>query len=46
MLAPESAASPSVGLVRQQSMRMVVVFPAPFTPSSAKSSPFSTRMFR
>lgn len=39
MLRPSSFASPAVGRVRQESILMVVVFPAPLTPSRAKNSP-------
>ena len=41
MLYPPTTASPAVGLVRQESIFITVVFPAPFTPSREKSSPFS-----
>ena len=39
MLFPSKSASPSVGSVRQESIFIVVVFPAPFTPRSENSSP-------
>ena len=39
MLFPPSSASPDVGEVRHESIFIVVVLPAPFTPSSANSSP-------
>ena len=39
MLAPQRKASPPVGAARQESIFIVVVFPAPFTPSREKSSP-------
>lgn len=46
MLSPQRKACPSVGRVRQQSILMVVVLPAPFTPSRAKSSPSPTVRFQ
>ena len=42
VLCPQMNASPAVGAERHVSMRIVVVLPAPFTPSSEKSSPCST----
>ena len=36
---PSTKASPEDGFERQESIRIVVVLPAPFTPSSANSSP-------
>ena len=41
-LRPISSPSPAVGVVRQDSILMVVDFPAPFTPSRANSSPAGT----
>ena len=45
MLSPNSSASPLVGVVSPVSILIVVVLPAPFTPSSAKSSPSNTERF-
>ena len=41
-LRPSRRASPLSGRVRQDSILMVVVFPAPLTPSRANSSPCRT----
>ena len=42
ILLPSRKASPPVGFVRQESILIVVVFPAPLTPSRENSSPRST----
>ena len=39
MLYPPTMASPFVGFVKQESILITVVFPAPFTPSSENNSP-------
>ena len=46
MLSPDTTASPFVGSVRVESIFIVVVFPAPFTPRREKSSPFLISRFR